>query len=403
MARSKGDGSLVKIGEYWTARVELPPAPDGKRRQKKVRSKNRGTAVQKLRDLRKELDQHGDVITAAPTVTAWCESWLKTTAPERLRPRTLDTYRGYIQRWIIPAIGRVKLSDVTPRHVEAVQELCKTGYGEGADAKKPVSSTTRLQIHRILAVLLRDAVRAGHLRSNPASKDHVEAPRKRHYEAQTLDVAQTRDLLAVVAEHPRAARWSEALFTGKRQAECLGTERPYVTLPETIDPGVAIESGQIEVRWQVQKLKHGTRPDESIPQRELDRGYWMLPPKTGGSFRVVPVITPLALALQRHIDTMPPPTENHDLLYRRADGMPIDQKTDRDEWKDLLRTAELPLVRLHDARHGVATLLLMAGVDIHVIQTILGHSSVLTTRGYAHVNTRLAREGLERMHSLLTA
>lgn len=394
MARAKGDGSLYKDSRgYWTASVTLPEQPDGKRRRKTIRSKDRGTAAQKLRALRAELDQHGDIITAAPTVKAWCETWLKDTAPERLRPRTLDTYAGYINRWIIPAIGRVKLADLTPRHVEAVQQLCRDGYGEGKDRKDPVSSTTRLQIHRILAVVLRDAVRAGHLRSNPADRDHVAAPKRRHVETNVLTGAQTRALLEAVAEHPLAARWALALFTGMRQGECLGIERPAVDL----------ERDLITVRWQAQKLKTGAKPDESIPQRDLGRGYWLLPPKTGGSFRVVPIIEPLHVALEAHMQKMPDAAEKHDLLFRRADGLPLDQKTDRNAWKAILAAAELPPVRLHDARHGVATLLLEAGVDIHVIQTILGHSSVLTTKGYAHVNTRLAREGLERMEKLLAA
>ena len=392
MARAKGDGSLYKDSRgYWTASITLPDSHDGKRRRKTVRSKDRGIAAQKLRDLRAEVDQHGDLITTSPTVKTYLEHWLKHTAAARLRPRTLDTYRGYIDRWIIPAIGRVKVSDLTPRHVEAVQQLCRTGYGEGKHAKKPVSSTTRLQVHRILSVALRDAVRAGHLRTNPADRDHVEAPRKRHVETTVLTGAQTRDLLAAVAEHPMAARWALALFTGMRQGECLGVERSAIDL----------ERDLITVRWQVQRPT--SKPDESIPQRDLGRGYWLLPPKTRGSFRVVPIIEPLHLALEQHIEQMPPPAETHDLLFRRADGMPIDQSTDRKEWKAILAAAGLPPVRLHDARHGVATLLLEAGVDLHVIQTILGHSSVLTTKGYAHVNTRLAREGLERMERLLTA
>lgn len=394
MARSKGDGSLYKDSRgFWTASVTLPEQPDGKRRRKTVRSKDRGEAAQKLRTLRAELDQHGDIITTAPTVKDWCKKWIETTAPERLRPRTLDTYEGYINRWIIPAIGRVKLADLTPRHVEAVQDLCKTGYGAGKDEKKPVSSTTRLQIHRILAVILRDAVRAGHLRTNPADRDHVAAPKRRHVETSVLTSSQTRDLLAAVAEHPLAARWALALFTGMRQGECLGIERGAIDL----------ERDLVTVRWQAQKLKQGATPDESIPQRDLGRGYWLLPPKTGGSFRVVPIIEPLHVALETHMEKMPAATEKHDLLFRRADGLPLDQKTDRNAWKAILAAAELPPVRLHDARHGVATLLLEAGVDIHVIQTILGHSSVLTTKGYAHVNTRLAREGLERMEKLLAA
>ena len=392
MARRSGDGTLFKDSRgLWTARIELPRAPDNTRRQKTIRSKSRKTAMDKLKALRAELDAHGDVITTTPTVRDYMTHWLDNTAADRLRPRTLDTYRGYVNRWIIPAIGRVKVHDLTPRHVEQVQKLCREGYGEGKHAAKPISSTTRLQVHRILAVALRDAVRAGHLRFNPADRDHVEAPRKRHYEAQVLTGAQTRALLESVAEHPRAARWALALFTGMRQGECLGVERSAVDL----------ERGLITARWQVQKPRQ--TPHESIPQRELGGGYWLLPPKTQGSFRVVPIIDPLHAALSKHIETMPPATDTHDLLFRRSNGLPVDQKTDRAEWKAILEAAGLPQVRLHDARHGVATLLLEAGVDIHVIQTILGHSSVLVTKGYAHVNTSLARDGLERMEKLLSA
>lgn len=387
-----GDGSFYQDERgYWVAVINLPKGPDGKRRRKIIRREKKSDVVTERLKILGELANHGDVITTTPTVKAYLDHWLKHTAADRLRPRTLDTYTGYITRWILPAIGRIKVSELTPRHVEQVQQLCRTGYGQGKDAKKPVSSTTRLQVHRILAVALRDAVRAGHLRTNPADRDHIEAPRKRYVETQVLTSAQTRDLLAAVAEHERAARWALALFTGMRQGECLGVERSAVDL----------ERDLLTVRWQVQKPNEA--PNESIPQRHIGKGYYLLPPKTQGSFRVVPIIEPLHVALERHIETMPAPTDDHDLLFRRGDGLPIDQSTDRKEWKAILKAAGLPAVRLHDARHGVATLLLEAGVDLHVIQTILGHSSILTTRGYAHVNTQLAREGLERMEKLLAA
>ncbi|WME22096.2 hypothetical protein RBL05_11180 [Brachybacterium sp. GU-2] len=263
-----GDGSFYQDERgYWVAIVNLPKGPDGKRRRKVIRRPKKSDVVSERLKILGELANHGDVITVTPTIKAWCDSWLKDTAPERLRPRTLDTYAGYINRWIIPAIGRVKLADLTPRHVEAVQQLCRDGYGEGKDRKDPVSSTTRLQIHRILAVVLRDAVRAGHLRTNPADRDHVAAPKRRHVETNVLTGAQTRALLEAVAEHPLAARWALALFTGMRQGECLGIERAAVDL----------ERDLITVRWQAQKLKAGAKPDESIPQRDLGRGYWLLP------------------------------------------------------------------------------------------------------------------------------
>ena len=391
MVRSAGDGSLYKDARgMWTASVTLPPGPDGTRRRKVVRSKNRAVATQKLRDLRAELDRSGDIITASATVATWMERWLDGEAAERLRPRTLATYTSYTHRWIVPAIGRVRLDQLTPQHVRRVQDLAAAGYGEGRTAVRAVSSTTRLQIHRILAVALRDAVRAGLLRDNPAGSDRMAAPRKRHYEARTLTAAQARDLLAHASQSDDPARWAVALLTGMRQGEQLGLERSAVDL----------DAGVITVRWQSQKL--AAEPPEHVPHRPLGGGYWLVPPKTRAGLRVVPVTPLLHAALAAHMDSMRPATAEHDLLFRRDGDLPRSASGDLAAWKRLLAGAGLPEVRLHDARHGVATLLLEAGVDMRVIQEILGHSSMVTTHGYAHVNLELARAGMEKIDKLLT-
>jgi integrase len=48
--------------------------------------------------------------------------------------------------------------------------------------------------------------------------------------------------------------------------------------------------------------------------------------------------------------------------------------------------------RLHDARHTAGTLLGEQHVDIHVIQRILGHAQVTTTRIYTEPTDPLTRE-----------
>lgn len=45
----------------------------------------------------------------------------------------------------------------------------------------------------------------------------------------------------------------------------------------------------------------------------------------------------------------------------------------------LIAEAGLPPVRLHDLRHGAASLALAAGVDLKVVQEMLGHASIVTT------------------------
>lgn len=389
MARDKGDGSLYKDSRgLWTARIELPRAPDGARRQKTVRAKDKATATQKLRDLRRELDQHGDVITKSPTVTDYLTHWITHTAPSRVRPRTVDAYRASIDRWIIPAIGRVKVRDLTPRHIEQVHKLCRTGYGEGKHARKPLSSTTTLHVHRVLAVALRDAVRAGHLRTNPASKDHIEAPRKAATSTDVLTAEQAWTVLRHVATDPLCARWSIALLTGLRQSEALGLERS------------AIEDGRLIVQWQLQRLKNP--PPDHLLARDLGGGYYLTPPKTMGGMRVIPLVSPLKEVLERHIETMLPATSEHDLLFRTERGRPIHASADSKRWGEILEAAGVPRVRLHDARHTVATLLLSAGIDGHVVQSIMGHSSIAMTRHYQHTDLTMATDAMERMTKLLT-
>ena len=48
-------------------------------------------------------------------------------------------------------------------------------------------------------------------------------------------------------------------------------------------------------------------------------------------------------------------------------------------FRALVAASGLPPVRLHDLRHGTATMLLAAGTDMKIIQEILGHSRYTTT------------------------
>ncbi|MGJ6968966.1 tyrosine-type recombinase/integrase [Streptosporangium sp. G11] len=56
---------------------------------------------------------------------------------------------------------------------------------------------------------------------------------------------------------------------------------------------------------------------------------------------------------------------------------------------------------MHDARHTAATLLIEQGVNIRVVQEVLGHTRVATTERYAHVSTPLMRDAGERLASAL--
>ncbi|WP_164662800.1 site-specific integrase [Streptomyces sp. S1A1-7] len=65
-------------------------------------------------------------------------------------------------------------------------------------------------------------------------------------------------------------------------------------------------------------------------------------------------------------------------------------------------SAGIRVVRLHDARHGTATLLTAAGVASRVVTEILGHSQIsITMDVYTHVVQDTQREAMSHMDRLL--
>jgi hypothetical protein len=64
---------------------------------------------------------------------------------------------------------------------------------------------------------------------------------------------------------------------------------------------------------------------------------------------------------------------------------------------ELAAEAGLRRVRLHDLRHGAASLRLAAGADIAIVSKVLGHSSVsITSDTYSHLLAGVGRQAAER-------
>jgi hypothetical protein len=71
-------------------------------------------------------------------------------------------------------------------------------------------------------------------------------------------------------------------------------------------------------------------------------------------------------------------------------------------FRQLSDQAGLPPVRLHDLRHGAASLALAAGAELKTVQDQLGHSSiVLTADTYISVLPDVARQAAEDTAALV--
>ena len=66
-------------------------------------------------------------------------------------------------------------------------------------------------------------------------------------------------------------------------------------------------------------------------------------------------------------------------VFTREDGSWLHPTSVSNRFRELYEAIDLPPVRLHDLRHGAASIAHAAGADLHAIKEMLGHSSIAIT------------------------
>jgi integrase len=72
------------------------------------------------------------------------------------------------------------------------------------------------------------------------------------------------------------------------------------------------------------------------------------------------------------------------------------------DWAQICKAAGIVGVRVHDLRHSYAAQLASAGVGLHVIGGLLGHSRAETTHRYSHLFDDTLRAATERVGAIIT-
>ena len=96
------------------------------------------------------------------------------------------------------------------------------------------------------------------------------------------------------------------------------------------------------------------------------------------------------------------PMTDDDLVFCQMDGKPLLPDSVSHAWIKLVRKAGLPGIRLHDARHIHASLLLKQGVHPKIVQERLGHATIQTTLDiYSHVTPGLQKAAAEKFDEIM--
>lgn len=394
--RGQGDGSVYQLPDgRWRAQVFRGYSPAGTRLYRTRTVPTKTAAKTALRDLLR--DQHTGAapeVSRGTTVKTWSEQWLA--AHQRaVRPKTYATDAGAVRKWVIPAVGGRRLDQITPGDVRAVAAAVE-------DAG--LSLTTARHAQAMLTRLLRAAQAEGY--GIPPRSLAVELPVRGPSDRDAIPLSDVAAILQAAQPRPHYTRWLAAFMQGIRQAEALGLTWDAVDLDRCL----------IDVSWQLQAIPyrapHEPASGYSIPRgftaRHLTGRWHLTHPKTAAGRRVIPLVPAMRDHLVAWRDIAP--DNPWGLVWGHVDGrrgregrpIPRSGKVDRAEWEALQDAAQVAHVadgtgrryEIHEARHTTATLLLAAGVDQHVVTSILGHSSIAVTRGYQHVNHEMKRDAM---------
>jgi len=301
---------------------------------------------------------------------------------------------------LLPTLGQMRLSQLRPEHLKTLY-VTLSQHGR--------STHTIRAVHRVVRSALNEAVRRRRLISNPALI--ARPPRLIETEVDPLTVDECRRVLAAASTVRNGVRWSLALALGLRQGEALGL----------IWSDIDLEAGTLKIRRSVQRwtYQHGCPRLDGGPscghQRGADcpdrgdGGLRFVEPKTASSRRVMVLPTPLAADLKAHrarqaqerLAAGPAWIGDRDLVFATANGELIDPRQDGQEWKRLLRAAGVRAVRVHDARHTAATLLLLQQTDLRTVMAIMGWTQLATAQRYTHAVDDLRRRAATRMGDML--
>lgn len=360
----------------------------GDRQRAQVSSRDKQIAGRKLRDLITDIESGTYTPQSKMTIEKWFEYWVEHIVKPNRAPRTYVSYRGTIDNQILPNITRTTRLPVRPALIRANLKAVGEKW----------SPRTAELTYSVWSGAMKAAKSELNLKTDPT--EHIAKPRNDAQTGQALSSEQARKVLrcALEAEDRMVTRWAMAFLLGARQGECLGLERDRIDLKELT----------IDLSWQLQALptKEGFALDD--PDRfDAPKGFELRPVyrrfaltrRKGQRPILIPLPVPLAAIFKTYMETTPP--NRFGLMWVTERGTPIPGKYDSTAWHAALERAGVPKVRLHDARHTTATLLLEMKVEESVRMAIMGQSQVATQRRYAHVDLSIAREALGNLNGLL--
>lgn len=351
--------------------------PDGSR--KYFRGKTKKEAEQKRDAVKFQLGMGVD-ISCSTTVGELAETWYKIYKEDNadLHVRTKENIRGTMDRYVIPKLGRMKVIDVKPIHIQSMM----------ASVSK-YSKSTQKKVLQITKAIFTTAVENGMIPRSPVPSS-IKAGGAAPAEKRPLTESQCAALLEAVRGTRTYLFVLILLHSGLRAGEALGL------MWKDID----FDAGTITV-------------NRSIVYPESNRRGEVNPDmKTKASHRTIPLPWPVVAELQAERRK-----SNSIWVFSMQDGSFL-SKDSYDGMLELIRCRTIGAVPTqrelvkrtldfhvhpHLLRHTCITRWFEKGLDVKEVQYLAGHARVDITLGiYTHYCAdRRGAETAEKIRSMV--
>lgn len=358
------EGSVFYDSERdrWVAEVTVET---GKR--KRFRFKTKQEAIRKRNEALRELEQ--GILATGPRrrLGEYIEDWIENVHRSKIRLGVYLNYKKHVKH-IVAGLGNVWLQKLTPQQVQAFL------------TRKLEDGLSPKYVREMLGVLrlaLNNAVKWGYLSRNVC--DLVTRPRVPKHEIAPLTLEQAQRFRQHIQGHRLEVLIMTAVVTGMRRGELLS------------------------LRWSDIDFKRGVLQVLHTVDRFAGYGYVEGEPKSAAGSRSIRLPGFLLDMLKRHRaqqlerKSQVKRWEERDLVFPNLRGGYLHPNHMGEAFGQLLEEVGLPPIRFHDLRHSAATILLAMGVNIKVIQELLGHSDIaITLRVYGHLLPSMQQEAVDK-------
>jgi integrase len=367
-----GAGTITKRkdGRYQAAVYVLQP--DGTRARKFAYGKTWAECDAKRRELLDKVDQGVPVPTKSAKLSEWLPYWLDNIIKPRRKRTTYAKYEVHVRLYLVPMLGSKRLESLSVADVRRFL----------VQLEKKTTAATAKESHRVLRTALTAACREELVTRNVATL--VEPPSVDARDLSPWSLDETLGFLAAARTDPLYAAFVLAIALGFRRGEIVGLRW------ENLD----LDNREIRVRTQRQRVRGEAYEDD--PKGRRRKQTLPLPAMC---------IAPLRWQRMRQAaqrDRAGADWNETGYVFTTRTGQPIEPRNLYRSFTRVADSAGLRVIRLHDARHGCATLLTAAGVAPRVVMEILGHSQIAVTMNvYTHVVQDTQREAVSHMDRLL--